>query len=68
MKQTVNECLDNKAAREVYDDMRRQGHINGMRYDTYLCRLKERNTAARREEYNERRIKTRLDFKEIYGN
>lgn len=51
--------LDNKTTREVYLDMKKRGYITGMRYDTYLGRLQERHLAARREEWNERRMNIR---------
>lgn len=66
MKFTSMDAIDNKETRKVYAEMRRAGQITGMRFDTYLGRLKERNVAARRDEFNNRRFGTRLDLKEMY--
>jgi hypothetical protein len=56
MKKQTPYTLDNKTTREVYNDLRRRGIITGMKYDTYLGRLQARHLAARKEEFEARKI------------
>lgn len=60
------EGLDNRAHREAYRDLRRQGHAKKMTYLGFLSRTHDRNLAIRKKEFAERAIKTNLDISEMF--
>jgi hypothetical protein len=47
--------MDSKLYREVYTDLKKKGTTT-ISYDRYLDRMKNRNEAIKRKEYQERRI------------
>lgn len=49
--------MDNKLHREVYADLRKKGVSKKMTYDQYLGRMKNRNEAIARKDYEARKIK-----------
>lgn len=48
---------DEKVYKEVYQDMKKQGHCQRTSYSRYRERIQERNSAQKRKEFNDRKIR-----------
>ncbi len=52
----MDTCLDTKAYRDAYRDLIKSKSCKDVTYQTFLQRMRERNIASRKKEFERRRI------------